>query len=384
MWVYSMAPMSNDVDARPNQSVVWLMVASVLSVAIILGAPFIGEVRAAIRSVFPTRYSSIINGSVAFLVVLGVALTLARMRGRWGRLLLLVSALGLGVAYATAASTGNAEVDAVERFHFIEYGLLTLCFYQAWRVREDASILILPALAALLVGTFDEWCQWFVPGRVGEIHDVLLNGASIACGLLASVGINPPGGLSSRLRRGSLIRIGGLAAAVVVSLAGFLQSAHLGHTIAGEEIGAFDSRYTERTLLQLGEERAQRWRTHPPEPQGLLAREDQYLSEALFHVQERNDGDARIAWRENRILEKYFGPVLDIRAGSTFAYRWPPEQWVDMASRTTGDGEPYASAALPVPVFKWPKGQFWILVAALTCAIVGPCIVADRRAARGR
>ena len=139
-----MVPMSNDVDARPNQSVVWLMVASVLSVAIILGAPFIGEVRAAIRSVFPTRYSSIINGSVAFLVVLGVALTLARMRGRWGRLLLLVSALGLGVAYATAASTGNAEVDAVERFHFIEYGLLTLCFYQAWRVQRDASILSCP------------------------------------------------------------------------------------------------------------------------------------------------------------------------------------------------------------------------------------------------
>jgi hypothetical protein len=82
---------------------------------------------------------------------------------------------------------------------------------------------------------------------------------------------------------------------------------------------------------------------------GRGAPEDQYLSEALFHVQERNDGDDRTAWRENRILEKYYVPVLDIRAGPTFAYRWPPEQRVDMANRTTGDRQTYISAALPIP-----------------------------------
>ncbi|HEY7443229.1 MAG TPA: hypothetical protein VH701_12470, partial [Vicinamibacterales bacterium] len=77
--------MSNELNARPNQSALWLTVAVILSVAVVLGAPFIGEVRAAVRSFFPTRYSSIINGSVAFLVVLGTAVTLVRMRARWGR-----------------------------------------------------------------------------------------------------------------------------------------------------------------------------------------------------------------------------------------------------------------------------------------------------------
>jgi hypothetical protein len=178
------------------------------------------------------------------------------------------------------------------------------------------------------------------------------------------------------LRRGSLARIGWLAAAVVLGLAGFLQSVHLGHTITDDETGSFDSRYTERELHHLAAEREQRWRTHPPEPQGPLAREDQYLSEALGHVQERNDGDSRVAWRENRILEKFYGPVLEIRAGSTLAYRWPREQRAELASHVADDQQAYISAALPVPVFKWPKALFWMLV-----AIAAPCMVTEWRRA---
>jgi VanZ family protein len=365
-------------DGRSEQSIAWLVAAMILSAAVILGSPFIGEVRAAIRGMFPARYSFVINGSVTLLVAAGIVVTIARLRGRWSRLSLPIAALALATVYAAAVRTGNAEVDAVERFHFVEYGLVTFCFYQAWRVREDASILVLPALAALLVGTFDEWCQWFVPGRVGEVHDVLLNGASISCGLLASVGINPPIRWSPRLRSGSWSRMGFLATVVVLGLAGFLQSAHLGHTITDKETGAFDSRYSMQELHDLVQDRAHRWRLDPPQRQGRLAREDQFLSEALFHVQERNEGDDRTGWRENRILEKYYGPVLDLRVGSTFAYRWPPDQRTDMARRTAADRQPYVSAALPVPIFKWPKALFWAVVTTVACAIVGLCMFVER------
>ncbi len=44
-------------------------------------------------------------------------------------------------------------------------------------------MLVLPVLAGLLVGTADEWLQWFIPNRVGEIADILLNGIAIGCGL---------------------------------------------------------------------------------------------------------------------------------------------------------------------------------------------------------
>ena len=165
-----------------------------------------------------------------------------------------------------------------------------------------------------------------------------------------------------------------LAAAVVVSLAGFLQSAHLGHTIADEEIGAFDSRYTERALLQLGEERAQRWRTHPPEPQGLLAREDQYLSEALFHVQERNDGDARTAWRENRILENTTGPCstsgrdrpLRIAGHASNGLTWRVERLVT-ESRTSAQHCPFpCSSGRRVSSGCEPAWPPWARVSSLT------------------
>ena len=43
----------------------------------------------------------------------------------------------------------------------------------------------LAALSGLLVGIADEWVQWIVPGRVGAIRDVFLNGGAIAAGLRA-------------------------------------------------------------------------------------------------------------------------------------------------------------------------------------------------------
>ena len=88
----------------------------------------------------------------------------------------------------------------MERFHFIEYGLITFLFYRAWRPLEDPSIVILPALAALLVGTADEWLQWFIPNRVGELNDIFLNGIAIACGLVFSLGADPPDAFRRTLR----------------------------------------------------------------------------------------------------------------------------------------------------------------------------------------
>ena len=66
-----------------------------------------------------------------------------------------------------------------------------------------------------------------------------------------------------------------------------------------------------------------------PARRSRFAREDQYLTEALWHVRERNEavdvGDTLTAWRENRILEKFYAPLLDVPAING-EYRWPPEQ----------------------------------------------------------
>src|SRR5438128_2598180 len=86
---------------------------------------------------------------------------------------------GVPAANAWAVRTGNADVDAVERIHFVEYGVLAVCLYRVWRSRADPSSLALPLLAGVTVGVADEFVQWFVPGRVGEMHDIFLNAAAV-------------------------------------------------------------------------------------------------------------------------------------------------------------------------------------------------------------
>ena len=243
--------------------------------------------------------------------------------------------------FARVLRTGDTDTDVVETFHFVEYGVLTLLFYLAWRPIDDVSVLVLPALAGLLVGTLDEWFQWFIPSRVGEIRDVILDGAAVACGVLFGIGLDPPAHFTLAMRRGSAVRIGAMSVLVTIVLALFLQAAHLGYEVRDPQIGVFRSRYTRAELESAARERAERWREAPPVAVGRVSREDQYLGETLWHVRRRNEaasaGDVFAAWRENRILETFYAPVLDTPSYvSRAGFRWPVEQRVDMERQAAG------------------------------------------------
>ncbi len=132
---------------------------------------------------------------------------------------------------------GNPEVDAVERVHFVEYGVITLLFYRVWRPRGDVSMFVMPLLAGIAVGTLEEWLQWFIPGRVGDMRDVFLNIVAIVCGLLFSIGVDPPDAGVFQVRPGSLRRMGMVAAAVALLFATFVYSVHLGVEIRDPDTG---------------------------------------------------------------------------------------------------------------------------------------------------
>jgi hypothetical protein len=89
-----------------------------------------------------------------------------------------------------------------------------------------------------------------------------------------------------------------------------------------------------------------------------FSREDQYLSEGLWHVQRRNEawqrGDVAAAWRENLILEKFFAPVLDAQTyASATLHRWPAEQRAEAASRPAVDRHPSSRTD-----YRWPLYVF--------------------------
>lgn len=362
------------------------VLAILVSIALVLSAPFIGYVRGWIRTQFPGQFVRIIGGAIAVIGVALVAAALARIRShRMIRYGALAAAIAAAVWYSLAEATGVPEVDVVQRFHFIEYGIITFLFYRAWRPLEDPGIVVLPVIAGLLVGTADEWLQWFIPNRVGEMADIFLNGIAIACGLVFSLGALPPSTFSREWRQGSLRRVGRLAAAFVLGFALFFHVVHLGYDIRDDEIGAFKSRYSRSALEGMATAKAEEWRAHPfPLVLQRVSREDQYMTEGVTHVQKRNEllaaNDAAAAWNENRILEKYYAPVLDTPSYiSRTGHRWSAGQRADVQSRTGAPRPDYVSAANPYPIYAWPRILFWVVSIGGAAGLWLLCTRVDRK-----
>ena len=355
-----------------------VLIATAASAALVAAGPSIGELRSWMRTAFPGWFGVAVNGLAAACLVSAIVAALARMRERRGlRLGLIVAALAVAAASAAAMASPSAAQNAVERFHFIQYGLVTWLWYRVMRMppapAADAATLVVPAMAALTVGAADEAVQWFVPERVGEYRDIFLNGTAILAGLLWSAGLDPPLPFSPRP---SLRSRRSMAVAVVLAaaaIAAFVQLAQLGDVVRDDEIGvAFVSRYSGDELRALSAERAARWARQPPLEMHRYAREDQYLAEGLWHVRARNDAWERAletAWRENLILERYFAPVLDTPSYAAPISRWPPEQRRDADSRRGTAAERFVSHANPLAIHTFSPTVLWGAILTLSAVV---------------
>jgi hypothetical protein len=344
--------------------------AIIVSAALILASPILGQLRASLQNAFPGQYRTILVAVVGACVVLALAVALVRIRDRRAlRYGTIAAALAIGVTYALVSRSGDPAVDAVERFHFVEYGLITLLFYRACRPAGDASLFVLPLLAGLLVGTLEEWLQWFVPARVGEARDVFLNLWAIVCGLLFSVALDPPDRGAFSLRPESATRVRRLAAVAVLVFGLFFHSVHLGYEIEDPEGGAFRSIYTRERLAEVARERAVRWQSDPPLTWSRYSREDQYFSEGIALVRVRNRcwdaGDVVCAWRKNLVLERYYAPVIDTPSyTSAVGHRWPPPQREDASARLSEGSVGTLQDADESIIYTWSKPLFWGAIAA--------------------
>jgi len=353
----------------------WTIAAVIISAAVVLSAPFLGQFRAYLRSAFPGHFVTIVGASVALAMAGAFALALARIRhARAVRYGVIAGSVAAAVAYTILTRTGIPEVDVIERVHFIEYGAIAFLFYMAFRALGDSAMFILPVLAAVIVGTFDEWLQWFIPNRVGEARDVFLNLIAITCGLVFAAALEPPRdfrlGMLPQSRK--TVTLVGVAALLV--FAAFVNAVHLGYFLIDPTLGGFKSHYGPDELRQLATDRAERWRTDPPIALKRLSREDQYLDEGLWHIRERNrrweatDYDAALL--ENEILERYFAPVIDTKSyAAPEVSRWPAEQKADAQQRAKG-GIQFISAAEPYPIASTPRWRFWSAVLTLAAAML--------------
>jgi hypothetical protein len=376
-----------------------LVLAILASVAVVLLGPWVGQIRGAVRSIFPGSYGLVFNLGIAVVAIGAIVAAVSRIQDRRRfRFSMLALSVATAVTAALATASPSAAQNAVERFHFIEYGLLTWLYYRAvlarWRRAPDEavdpSLLIVPALCTLTVGAADEWLQWFVPERIGEWRDIFLNGTAIAAGTLFSLGVAPPRHWRRRWSAASRRTTGIVAVIATVAIAAFIHVVHVGTMVRHAEIGAFRSRYTGAELAALAADRAQRWTVTPP-PMAIrrLSREDQYLAEASWHVQARNEAweaDPARAWLENRILEEYFAPAIDTPSYVMGVTRWPAEQRADALRRVGGSAPaPFESRAerlrlyLISPVWLWAGAAVVAAPGVLLALGRGRAIVTRRR-----
>ena len=335
-----------------------LIQAVLVSAGMILAAPYTAVARSWLRNTFPGNFVTIVGAIVGLSVGLTLAFAIVRIRDRRAiRYALLVAALIIGVGYARWSSINQPEVDVVEHFHFVEYGVIALLFYRACRGAGDVSVIVVPLFCGLAVGAVEEWFQWFIPNRVGELHDVAIDEVAVCCGVLFALGAFPPATFRWRPAPGSLRRIGLAALSAVAALAFFVQQVHLGHEITGNGL-TFRSHWTAEQLHELARDRTERWKTNPPLTFARLSREDQYMDEALWHIRARNlawPSDPHTSWNENRILEEFYGPVLDTPSYvSAGGHRWPEAQRVAAEEKAAGDRAPYVSHAEQYPILVWP------------------------------
>ncbi len=266
--------------------------------------------------------------------------------------LMLISA---AYVYFTLKLWANPE----EAIHFIEYGLLGFFLFRAFRHHiSDTSIYLAAFLSGALVGIFDEILQWIVPGRYFDFRDVGLNALSSGLfQLLLWKGVKPRL-LQNKIRPRSIKIISVLLAATLLLLGLCLSNtpqrvkkytkvfpllSSLKNQEAMSEFkfkhrdpdtGIFYSRLTLEELKDIDRFRAEEfgnilrdWQNKDYEEYlrifpGSVA---PFLHEIRVHIFRRDKRFERaltsddettqrenflVAYKENLILEKYFGQTL--------------------------------------------------------------------------
>jgi len=353
----------------------------VVSAFLLLGSPYVGQLLSWLRSSFPHQYRWIIGGVTAAVLIGTIGWTVwriwqSRREGAadltirppaWVRYLLVTTAVALGAGYDRAVSTGDTEVDLVEAFHFVEYGLVAYLFFRPLRRRPDVSGVVFAGSAGLAVALADEWIQWVVPGRVGEMHDVLLNAVAIGCGILLSAAVHAPPSLAWPERRGSRLALAAATSGLLLAFGGFVDRVHLGYEIRDGDAAVFRSRLTMDALAAAAATRRDRWKVSPPPANGFH-HEDHYFSEGQWHAQRRSiaigTGDSWTALHEDAILEHFYAPVLDVNGRLSVDQRATFERNAPHSGRRL-----YVSDAAPYPIYVCSRPLFWTVTLLLTTAV---------------
>ena len=340
----------------------------------IAAALWIGLIYAAIpivrraREAFVAHWPAELIAYAVIAVVLGaLAATVISLRRRHVRIDRVDLAWLIGVAAVVVVWTHRLMDQPEEAVHFLEYGVLGVLLYRVLEDRvPDPTVYVAATLAGLLVGTADEIIQWLVPGRFWDFRDIILNGGAVALVQIAVWrlaprplrAVSPPSlRFLCRLAAVQMLLLTMCLAATPRRLARLTDHVPLptrlatgadaiceyGHRHTANDRTVFLSRLSldelarsdlDRTAEVAAELNASRGAdglsraaiSPVEDPFGyeirvhLFAR-NRNLTKALAHQPGSPDHRRHMttAWRENSILEEFFGSTLQ-----QSSYRWGP------------------------------------------------------------
>lgn len=358
---------------------------------------------------------------------IGLILAVSYLRSRfgtltgrqWATLFVLLALYGAGAWHLRARPE--------EALHLVEYGVLSLLLYRAFRHRyPDCGAYVTSLLLGSILGISDEFIQWALPGRFFDLRDVLINVLAVllmqlglVIGLAPELRTNPFSVRSARTawRQLRIILLIGFVWASnspdvwrtfyyyrpdffafneVMTDYGYLHRESDGGTFKSrltlEHLEAMDkARATEvaskmrrygrddnyddflRRYTPISDPFAHEFRVH-------VFRRDRYWGEANGHRDDpaRFAKAATIAFNEQRILERYFGNTL--RAAER---NWSEARRAEMAAAARPG--PYHSRVSNeiVSAFTQAQAQWTFAVLVLVSIGVGRYDV-NRRKRRDR
>ncbi|MBK18239.1 MAG: hypothetical protein CMM52_05315 [Rhodospirillaceae bacterium] len=257
--------------------------------------------------------------------------------------------------------------NAVETLHFIEYGLLGVLIYRALSHRvRDLSIYPATLCIGFVIGVLDEGIQWMTPQRVWDMRDIALNSTAVVL-TQAGIGLGlKPAIISVSFSAKGVVLLCRVLALAVFSFGVCLlntpnvidryvdllpggaeirkkssQMAEYGFLYKDPEIGVFRSRFDPKSLKEQDQTQSSRAAKvldqYPDVPlypdffEKYTVINDRFIHEAGVHLFRREkyldrfldflednvrgakfDRAAHLAWRETRILEKYYGKTLGL------------------------------------------------------------------------
>ena len=153
----------------------WILIV-VYVIFIYVSLPFFPAFISILRSFIPKELLNLLSLvlSISFFLMLSVWIYNKKYKAK--QFLLIISPLLL-LTYL------SLSLDVwVERIHFIEYAVLGLLISRTVDVRTLIRIICIGCLITL-IGAVDEIIQWFLPNRVGDMRDVIMNSVGGLSGL---------------------------------------------------------------------------------------------------------------------------------------------------------------------------------------------------------